>query len=226
MDFIPEGTITIRMAVDLILRKRHGPDWGSQPINMEDEPDPESGGYHYDREAIALVRNQISEARDELHAALVSGALKAKIEEGPPVPVEYWSTNRAQTALSSNLLALGETAEPEDLRWHNRRILFDEARFQEWLSGGSDRPKRARTADPEADAILRVNIETVLATAVRLWKPHIRPGRNEMARQLAADPQVKSTGYSAQTIRKILDGSYSSSKRLEIPGLAGFDTRG
>lgn len=227
MDFIPEGTITIRTAVDLILRKRQGDDWGSRQIYLEDEPDPElAGGYHYDRKAIALVHSQVSEAQDELHDALVTGTLSANIEDGPPVPIEYWSTNRAQTALSTNLLVLGDSTAPEDLKWHNRRILLDEVRFREWLSNGQDKPKRTRTVEPEADAVLRNKIEIVLATAIRLWRPQNRPGRNEMAKQLANEPQVKNTGYTAQTIRKILNGSYSASRRLGIPGLAGFDTRG
>jgi hypothetical protein len=38
-----------------------------------------------------------------------------------------------------------------------------------------------------------------------------------MARLLAADDAVRHTGYKEPTIRKILNGSYAASRRLNIP---------
>ncbi len=46
-----------------------------------------------------------------------------------------------------------------------------------------------------------------------------------MARLLLEEDAVRKTGYKDHTIRKVLDGSYSASQRLDIPGYPGIDIR-
>ena len=79
----------------------------------------------------------------------------------------------------------------------------------------------------KSDALLTNRINTVLSVANRLWpEPTNQPGRNEMAKLLVFDEHVRKTGYKSQTIRKILNGTYSASRRLDIPGIAGINPRG
>ena len=85
---------------------------------------------------------------------------------------------------------------------------------------------RGRKRNAHNDMIMKLKIESVLAVAKRLWpegKP--RPGRNQAARRLAEEDTVKETGYSVETLRKILNGKYPASQRLGIPGFSGIDTR-
>ena len=87
MDFIPTGYITPRTAVGLILRKRHGVDWGKEELQLEKVSTPIPGtiddngqaveGQYYDREAIKDGRQQTREAEEELLAALRRSELTA-----------------------------------------------------------------------------------------------------------------------------------------------------
>ncbi len=229
MDFIPAGYLSIRDAVDRILRTTHGDDWGEQEVKFEtDAIDGSmvlddhslSKGQPLDRQAVAKVRQQVSDAEVSLLSAFLTGDLGANIENGPPVPQSYWKSPSARTTVSTGILALGGGAKPEDLKWQNHRIILIGDKFDAWLAGP---PSHAAKMKPrqhniEEDLIIRNKIETVLAVAKRLWPSTNQvPGRNQMARLLAADDAVRHTGYKEPTIRKILNGSYAASRRLNIP---------
>ncbi len=143
MDFIPTGYITARSAVDSILRKRHGEDWGQEELRLENVSTPVPGaiddngqaveGQYYDREAIKAGREQTMEAEEELLAALRRGELTANIEDGPPVPIDYWSSGGATTTVQTGILELGSAARPKDLKWQHSSILFSCELFDDWV---------------------------------------------------------------------------------------------
>ncbi len=238
MDFIPAGYITICDAVDRILRATHGADWGAQEIGLESEKVSIPGtrdavgqsieGQPYDRMAIATARKQKKKAEGQLLSALSFGELVAEIEDGPPVPKEYWQTYGARTTVITSILELGDGAKPEDVRWQHRRVLFEIEQFDVWLTGAPAAAikQRSRRHDLGQDALLKNKIKSVLAAAGRRWPdPSRQPGRNQMARLLLEEDAVRKTGYKDHTIRKVLDGSYSASQRLGIPGYPGIDIR-
>ena len=239
MDFIPAGYITIPTAVDRILRARHGEDWGSRELALEDGSVDDIkicdiGGnivtaQHYDRQAIALARQQTRAAGEELRLALSAGTLAAVVDEGPEVPREYWQTGGADVTTHTGILELGAAAQPEDLKWQHCRVLLKEDSLVAWLVPEAPEvrdPQPIRRHTKEADVRLANRIKIVLSVAKRRWQDQTnRPGRNEMARLLGEDKAVRATGYKSQTIRKILDGTYSASRRLDIPGIAGIDPR-
>lgn len=236
MDFIPADYITVREAVHRILRKTHGEDWGQKEIELEDdeivvpgafdEAGQPAKGQPLDREAVATARKQMRDAESRLLSALSSGELIGVVEDGPPVPREYWDSSGAATTMHAGILDLGVGAQPEDRQWQHRRVLVKTQEFESWLIGNSATQihRRQRIRGVEDDLKLRNRIETVLAVAKRL-DPGKTLGRNQLADLLANDGEVKKVGYSDQTIRKILNGSYSASRRLDIPGHPGIDPR-
>jgi hypothetical protein len=89
------------------------------------------------------------------------------------------------------------------------------------VGGTGNSPRNLRKRDPEADALLRNGIETVLAGARVRWpKPGTRPSYWQMAKLLCDDKKFKSA-YGEDAIRKILAGTYRVSRRLGIVGLTG-----
>ena len=110
MDFIPAGYIAIRTAVDQILRTTHGDDWGRQELELEkdetiipgaiDDTGKPVKGRPYDRDTIAAARQQVRDAEARLLSAFKSGQLVGTIENGPPVPCEYWGSLGATTTLT------------------------------------------------------------------------------------------------------------------------------
>lgn len=240
MDFIPTGYITIRDAIDRILRTTHGEDWGQQEIELEDEdiavPGTDVGNGKplytrpYNRTVVAEAKQQVTKAEEKLLYEFQNGNLIPEIEEGPPVPLHYWETSGSNTTIKTGLLQLGEGAKPEDLKWQNRRLLLKVEKLEKWLTGTSvsdeDKKRKPRKHNADQDFKLRNKIETVLAAAKRLYPdPKKMPEKNQLARLLEVDDLVRPTEYKYETIRKILDGSYSASKRLDIPGYSGIDTQ-
>ncbi len=238
MDFIPAGYITIRDAIDCILRATHGEDWGQQEIELESEevavPGTNIGNgeplsaYPYNRSEIAEASQQMRLAEEKLLTELQSKNLKAEVEEGLQIPRTYWGTPGASTTMQTGLLQLGVGAQPEDLKLHHKRVLLKQEALDDWLTNidGNKSDVRARRRGADEDAVIRSKIELIHAAAKRLWpEGKDAPGRNQAARLLAEEKTVNETGYSEQTIRKIVDGSYSASVRLKIPGLPGIDTR-
>jgi hypothetical protein len=240
MDFIPAGYITIREAVDRILRKSHGDNWGKQEIELEadeitypsagadDDSLPINIGRPHDRKKVAAGKQQTRDAEGVLLTALVEEKLVAEIDDGPPVPRQYWQLSGAKTTLSTGHLQLGPAAKPEDLKWQHYRVLLKTENFDAWLNGiiGSTTETRGRKRNVANDALVQNKIESVLAAAGRKWKKGMPlPGRNQAARILIEERSIRDTGYSEETIRKILDGTYSASKRLKIPGFPGIDPR-
>lgn len=236
VDFIPAGYITVREAVHRILRKTHGEDWGKKEIELEgdeivipgafDEAGQPAMGRPLDREAVKTGRLQVRDAESHLRSALSSAELIGVVEDGPPVPREYWDSPGATTTMHVGILVLGAGAQPEDRQWQDRRVLVETQEFESWLTGNSivQAHRGQRRHDVEDDARLRNKIDTVLAAANRVNRRK-RLGRNQLAELLAEDDAVKGTGYKEQTIRKILNGSYSASRRLDIPGYPGIDPR-
>ena len=144
MDFIPAGYLSIRDAVDRILRTTHGDDWGEQEVKFETDAidgsmvlddDSLSKGQPLDRQAVAKVRQQVSDAEVSLFSAFLTGDLGANIENGPPVPKSYWKSPSARTTVSTGILALGGGAKPEDLKWQNHRVILIGDKFDAWLAG-------------------------------------------------------------------------------------------
>ena len=239
MDFIPPGYMTMGAAVDRILAARHGSDWGKRQIELEPEkrdiPGTENAngeslrGQPYDRKAIRLMNEQAQKARADLLEALQNKEFEAMVDRGPLVPIEYWRTNGAATTVHTGALSLGSATKPEDLQFQHRRVLLIVADFEAWLATnypGAAKTKKGRRQDFEADVKLRNKIETVLQGAERLRSMHnARLGRNALAEELQRDDVIKKTGYKAQTIRKILNGTYGPAKRLNIRGLPGIDPR-
>lgn len=73
--------------------------------------------------------------------------------------------------------------------------------------------------DGVADAALKPRIKRVLAIARRKWPdPKKRPEIDVMAKELAR-VHSRELQYKFETIRKILKGTYKTSKRLDIDGL-------
>ena len=143
MDFIPAGYITIPTAVDRILRARHGEDWGSRELALENESldgikvrDIDGNiltGQPYDREAVALARQQTRAAEEELLLALSAGKLDAEVDNGPMVPRKYWQTSGAGVTIHTGSPELGAAAQPEDLKWQHCRVLLRADSFGAWL---------------------------------------------------------------------------------------------
>ena len=78
------------------------------------------------------------------------------------------------------------------------------------------KPRSRRKRDKEAEAKLRNKIESVHATALRIWKdPKKRPPYKTMAKHLAED-HGKKLGYKFNAIHQILIGTYRASKDLGI----------
>lgn len=85
--------------------------------------------------------------------------------------------------------------------------------------GPSATCKPQRHHDPLEDAALKNRIEMVLATARTEWPDESkRPGIRPMAKHLA-NAHRKKLGFNFETIRHILRGTYTASKRLDIRGL-------
>lgn len=79
--------------------------------------------------------------------------------------------------------------------------------------------KVRRIRDPQEDAMLKNRIEMVLALARRKWPdPKSRPGVKPMARELVRLHRNE-LGYKFDAVRRILDGTYSVSRRFGISGL-------
>ena len=238
MDFIPAGYITLRTAVDRILRATHGDEWGRQEITLEkneitvpgaiDENDQLIKRRPYDREAVALVRQQVRNAEEIARTVLVAGELVAEMQDGPPIPQDYWKSAGAGITLNTGNLQLGDGVCLEDRQWQHHRVLLKIKEFDTWLTGEQVDTKKPqqRRHDAEHDTVLRNKIKTVLAVAKRRWpRPDQIPGRNQMARLLAANVTLKKNGYKESTLRKILGGSYSASRRLKLPGYPDIDIR-
>lgn len=175
------------------------------------------------------MNEQAQEARADLLEALQNKEFEAMVDRGPLVPIEYWRTNGAATTVHTGALSLGPATKPEDQKWQHYRVLLKAAKFEAWLKDSfpdSTITKRSRHRDIDANAILGNNIATGVQAARRLWPDDaLCLGRNEMARELAGHPSLRDIGYGEQTIRKILNGSYGPSRRLDIQGLPGVDPR-
>ena len=232
MDFIPAGYMTIRDAIDHILRATHGADWGHEELELEkdehlvpeavDENDQPIKGQYFDRTAILTVLGQVREAEERLLTACKNGELTGYVENGTPIPRVYWGSSGASTTIRIGDLQRGEATKSEDLQWQHHRALFERVEFDAWLHGSpSGKPERKlRKHDPGHEAALSNRIETVLAVANRLMgRSDGRLGRNELAQLVADESTAKDTGYKYETIRKIIRGSYSASRRLGIPGI-------
>ena len=235
---VPTGYLTISEAVSALLQRTHGKNWGQREIEYEDEEITIPGaftdegkpvrGQPLDREILAVAHQQGQEARSQLGTALANGNLTALIEDGPSVRPSYWSQPQAETTLITGRLELGNFPDPEISRWQHRRVLLTQKQFDAWLKNipGIGMEARGRRQNSDKDTIVKLKIESVLAAAKRLWpegKP--RPSRNQAARRLAKEGSVKETGYSEETLRKILNGTYPASRRLGIRGFPGIDTR-
>jgi len=235
---VPTGQITIPEAVTDLLQRTHGKNWGQQEIGYEADEIPVLGaftddgkpelGQPLDREVVKEGRDQIRKARDKLGTALANGELTALIEDGPLIRPSYWGQSQAETTLITGILELGNFPDPEISKWRHRRVLLKQKQFDTWLNKftGIGVETRGRRQNVDKDRIVKLKIEAVLATAKRLWPEKQRPpGRNQAARRLAEEKPVKDTGYSVETLRKILSGTYPASLRLGIRGFPGIDTR-
>jgi VCBS repeat-containing protein len=84
-------------------------------------------------------------------------------------------------------------------------------------TGNQKKSQRNSKHDVEADAMLRIQIEKVLAKARAKWpEPKTRPENKPMAVDLARDKKIN---FGWETIRKILGGNYKPMKRLGMRGL-------
>ena len=103
-----------------------------------------------------------------------------------------------------------------------RRALSDKPRPQGEKNAAIAEPDAARherKQNAEQDALLRNQINTVITKARSKWPgPKKRPTVRAMAKELCR-LHKKELGLSFETIRKILDGTYSASQRLNISGL-------
>ena len=238
MDFIPAGFITFNTAIDRILRATHGDGWNKREIRLEEEEITIQGavdengqpmkGRPFDRMIVAEGQHQIREAEEALLTTLLEAKLSAEVEDGSLVPQEYWNTSGAITTLRSGILNLGDGAKPEDMKWQNHRVLLKKEKFDAWLDCtprvGAE--TRGRKRDIKNDALVKSKIEQVMAVARRLWPGGKDfPGQNQAARLLIIEGPIKEIGYSVETLRKILSGTYPTSKRLGISGFPGTDTR-
>jgi hypothetical protein len=235
---VPTDYLTLLEALAGLLQRIYGKNWGQQEIGFESDSVTVPGaftddgkpmrGQPLDREVLAVARQQEHETRGRLLTALANGDLTASIEDGPSVRPSYWSQPPAETTLITGILVLGNFPDPEISRWQHNRVLLTQKQFDAWLKNvpGIGREARGRRQNAEQNAIMKLKIESVLAAAKRLWpEGKAPPGRNQAARLLAAERTVKETGYSEQTIRKILNGTYPASRRLGIPGYPGIDTQ-
>ena len=238
MDFIPTGFLTIRDAVKRLLRATHGVDWGSREIVLEndatdipgttDETGKPLQGQRFDRAAILESSQQQRDAEQQIFGAFRDGALVGFVEIGRPVPLDYWTTPNGTTTMLNGILDIQNFAWAEDQKWHDHRVLVDKKALDKWIRAlpASSNKAPIRKSDPVKDLLIENKINSVLTAARRLLSsPGSLPGRNQAARLLFDDPQVKNISYSKATIRKILNGSYSASKRLGIPGHPGIDPR-
>lgn len=117
---------------------------------------------------------------------------------------------------------LEETSQPKPNPTDGPPSREEEAGLSPELTGGPpsrEIDKRPRKHDPIQDGLLRNKIENVLACARKLAPD---PKKRLPIRAMAAELErklPKDVGYSRSTIRKILQGTYSASKRLGIAGL-------
>ena len=235
---VPTGCLTIPEAIADLLQKVHGKNWGQREIGFKSEEVTIPGaftddgepvrGQPLDREVLTAVRQQGQEARGQLGIALANGNLTALIEDGPSVRPSYWSQPQAETTLITGILELGNFPDPEISKWQNSRVLLTQKKFDIWLRNipGLSTETRGRRQSAEKDATVKSKIQLILAAARRLWpEGKVPPGRNQAARLLTNEGTVKETGYSEETLRKILNGTYPASRRLGIRGFPGIDTR-
>jgi hypothetical protein len=156
MDFIPAGYMAIRTAVDHILRTTHSDDWGRQELKIEkdeiivpgatDDTGQHVKGRPYDRDTIAAGLQQVRDAENRLLSAFKSGELAGTIENGPPVPCEYWGSQGAATTVSAGILNIAAGAQPEDVQWQHRRVLIGTEDFDVWLARHLKTPKPQRAS--------------------------------------------------------------------------------
>ena len=87
MDFIPAGYLSIRDAVDRILRTTHGDDWGEQEVKFETDAidgsmvlddDSLSKGQPLDRQAVAKVRQQGERCRGVASFCIPDGGSRSQ----------------------------------------------------------------------------------------------------------------------------------------------------
>jgi hypothetical protein len=102
-------------------------------------------------------------------------------------------------------------------QWLNGLEKLDEGSHPQRAHKASQKQNRKRRQDVEADAILRTRIEKVLARARRKWTKKKNPGINAMANELTSTRHAD-LGYKYSAVKKILAGTYKSSKRLRIDG--------
>jgi hypothetical protein len=238
MVIAPTGYLPLREAVTSILQHTHGKFWGQQEIDLESNAVPVPGtsnneggplmGQPFDRQTIATAHEQVQIARKQLSDALVAGDLTGGFEGSHSINSSYWSQPSAATSLITGILEVGNSTDPNITRWQDYPVLLNQKQFNRWLKRipGLQDQTRGRRMDPAKDVTLEIKIRQVLATAKRLWsKDKPVHGYRQAAKLLAADRSLKDIGYSVETIRKILNGTYSTSKRLGIPGFPGIDTQ-
>ena len=87
-------------------------------------------------------------------------------------------------------------------------------------SDKKEKPPAKRKRNVEADAKLRSRIEMVFAMAKTEWpNKSKRPGIKTMAKHLVEKNNKKKHGFSFETLRQILRGTYPALERLKIRGL-------
>jgi hypothetical protein len=96
--------------------------------------------------------------------------------------------------------------------------LSTDASHDESKPSENDKTPSNRKHDAIDDAALRNRIDNVLVLARKKWDSKSHPGYKPMARELVR-VHGRSLGFKFDTVRKILDGTYSASKRLGISGL-------
>ena len=164
--------------------------------------------------AAGKVRKEAADAMravdDERHGRLASGEWLAWGREGSPVgpwrllPADAWRYFRFRRG------DVVEVPGPPPIRFYGVRVAPAKRE-----GAVATAPKSARRRNAQHDALLKIRIKAVVAAARLLWpNKDERPPVTQMAMELHR--RNKAEGYSSETLRRILHGTYAPAERLGI----------
>ncbi len=173
------------------------------------------------------------DAQTHILSALRDGTLTAFVLQYDGrlfvVPKEYWDDDFADATLAEGEFhGIGKSKNLKD-----RPIILHTKDWENWTeeharsrdrradddAPTADQEQTNRKRDVEADALLKNQIEAVLALARTEWpKGKKFPGTKPAAKDLLRKHRGK-LNYKFSAVCKILDGTYPASRRLGIPSI-------
>jgi hypothetical protein len=221
-DSVPASLISLREMVERTADHRYGPGWRGT-IKVEDTLHCPDGGFKVTIGEPSEVPpfRRLEDVAELIRAAAENGALLIHFGDGQRPPPLYWRSDPGLASVTRGYFVARYSGILPD--YDGKPLFAGEVNFARWLAGvpkyratAADSPDvKQRRIAPEKTLALQNRIEKVHAVARRLWgQQKTHPEFAVMAAELAK-PQHQ-LGYSEETIRHILNGTYPPAKKLEF----------